>query len=197
MPVPLAPYPPQSAIPMQPPQGSQSQLYCSGCRTLLVYPHGATNVRCALCNCVTAVPPHGGTEMAQLICGGCRTMLMYLRGATTVQCTCCHTVNLAMDANQMAYVNCGGCNTTLAYGYGAHSVRCAVCQFVTSIPMSSMSTHLPMQRPPFVPRPQAPPVPVPSPRPQTQTVVVENPMTLDESGKLVSNVAVGVTTGKK
>jgi hypothetical protein len=31
----------------------------------------------------------------------------------------------------------------------------------------------------------------------TQTVVVENPMSLDKSGKLVSNVVVGVTMEKK
>ena len=37
----------------------QGQLVCSGCRTLLVYPQGATNVCCAVCNTVTAVPPPG------------------------------------------------------------------------------------------------------------------------------------------
>lgn len=39
--------------------GSQSQLVCSGCRNLLVYPVGATSVCCAVCNAVTAVPPPG------------------------------------------------------------------------------------------------------------------------------------------
>ena len=37
----------------------QSQLVCSGCRSILLYPGGATNVCCALCNAVTAVPPPG------------------------------------------------------------------------------------------------------------------------------------------
>lgn len=32
---------------------------------------------------------------------------------------------------------------------------------------------------------------------QSQTVVVENPMSVDKTGKLVSNVVVGVTTEKK
>ncbi|XP_073299990.1 vacuolar protein sorting-associated protein 2 homolog 2-like isoform X2 [Primulina huaijiensis] len=36
-----------------------SQLVCGGCRTVLLYPRGATNVRCALCNVVTPVPPTG------------------------------------------------------------------------------------------------------------------------------------------
>ena len=39
----------------------QSQLVCSGCRSILVYPRGATNVCCALCNSVTSVPPPGTT----------------------------------------------------------------------------------------------------------------------------------------
>jgi len=42
-----------------------------------------------------------------------------------------------------------------------------------------------------------PPVPAASEQSHTQTVVVENPMTLDENGKLVSNVAVGVTTERR
>ncbi|KAJ7551099.1 hypothetical protein O6H91_07G133700 [Diphasiastrum complanatum] len=194
--VPLAPYPPQPHAAMQHSASSQSQLICSGCQTWLLYPQGATNVRCALCSYVTTIPPHG-SDMARLVCGGCHTLLMYLRGATSVQCSCCHTVNYAMDVNHLAYVNCGGCNTTLSYAYGAQSVRCALCQFVTAVPMSSMPLPLQMQRPHFVPPPQLSPISMPSPRPQTQTVVVENPMTLDESGKLVSNVAVGVTTDKK
>mmetsp|Transcript_54780 Transcript_54780/g.174038 ORF Transcript_54780/g.174038 Transcript_54780/m.174038 type:complete len:115 (+) Transcript_54780:172-516(+) len=70
-----APQPQQQQPPQgTPPQtsgGPQSQIICTGCRTLLVYPQGASNVRCALCNQITSVPP-AGTEMAQLVCGGCR-----------------------------------------------------------------------------------------------------------------------------
>ncbi|XP_024956190.1 protein LOL1 isoform X2 [Citrus sinensis] len=96
MPVPLAPYPTPPAPYTPPANGAQSQLVCSGCRNLLLYPVGATSVCCAVCNAVTAVPPPG-TEMAQLVCGGCHTLLMYIRGATSVQCSCCHTVNLALE----------------------------------------------------------------------------------------------------
>lgn len=39
--------------------GSQTQLVCSGCRNLLLYPNGATSVCCAVCNAVTPVPPPG------------------------------------------------------------------------------------------------------------------------------------------
>ncbi|KAA0038592.1 protein LOL1 [Cucumis melo var. makuwa] len=95
-PVPLAPYPTPPAPYTQPSNATQSQLVCSGCRNLLLYPVGATSVCCAVCNAVTAVPAPG-TEMAQLVCGGCHTLLMYIRGATSVQCSCCHTVNLALE----------------------------------------------------------------------------------------------------
>ncbi|TXG54321.1 hypothetical protein EZV62_019577 [Acer yangbiense] len=135
MPVPLAPYPTPPAPYTPPANGAQSQLVCSGCRNLLLYPVGATSVCCAVCNAVTAVPPPG-TEMAQLVCGGCHTLLMYIRGATSVQCSCCHTVNLALEANQVAHVNCGNCRMLLMYQYGARSVKCAVCNFVTSVGVS-------------------------------------------------------------
>lgn len=39
--------------------GMQSQLVCSGCRNVLVYPRGAANVCCAICNTITSVPPAG------------------------------------------------------------------------------------------------------------------------------------------
>ncbi|PIA32746.1 hypothetical protein AQUCO_04400148v1 [Aquilegia coerulea] len=153
MPVPLAPYPtPPVSYSLPPPaNGAQSQLVCSGCRNLLLYPVGATSVCCAVCNAVTTVPPPG-TEMAQLVCGGCHTLLMYIRGATSVQCSCCHTVNLAMEgsgsnmvhklsSNQVAHVNCGNCRMLLMYQYGARSVKCAVCNFVTSVGASPSTTE--------------------------------------------------------
>ncbi|KAK8641643.1 hypothetical protein V6N13_011028 [Hibiscus sabdariffa] len=157
----------------------QSQLVCSGCRSILLYPRGATNVCCALCNTVTQVPPPG-MEMAQLICGGCRTLLMYTRGATSIRCSCCNTVNLATaPSNQMAHINCGHCRTTLMYPYGAQSVKCAVCQYVTNVGMGNARVPLPASRPNATGTTSTS---------TSQTVVVENPMSVDESGKLVSNV---------
>ncbi|KDO77549.1 hypothetical protein CISIN_1g026941mg [Citrus sinensis] len=172
-------------------QGMQSQLVCSGCRSVLLYPRGATNVCCALCNTITSVPIPG-MEMAQLICGGCRTLLMYTRGATSVRCSCCHTVNLAPAPNQFAHIICGHCRTTLMYPHGAPSVKCAVCQYVTNVNMANARVPLPANRP----NGTAIPGTLPSTS-MTQTVVVENPMSVDESGKLVSNVVVGVSTEKK
>ncbi|XP_021900228.1 protein LSD1 [Carica papaya] len=174
----------------------QSQLVCSGCRSILVYPRGAANVCCAICNAVTTVPPPG-MEMAQLICGGCRTLLMYTRGATSVRCSCCHTVNLAPASNPVAHINCAHCRTTLMYPYGAPSVKCALCHYVTNVGMANVRVPLPANRPNGTTAGQMPSTSTSMPHSQSQTVVVENPMSLDESGKLVSNVVVGVTTDKK
>lgn len=169
---------------------------CNGCRSLLMYPSGATNVCCAVCNTVTSVPPPV-MEMSQLICGGCRTLLMYTHGATSVRCSCCHTVNLAPAPN-IAHVNCGNCRTTLMYPYGAPSVKCAVCQYITNVNMGNVRVPIPMHRPSGVPTSASMPSSSAAlPNSQSQTVVVENPMSVDKSGKLVSNLVVGVTMDKK
>eukprot|EP00898_Chlorokybus_atmophyticus_P001227 jgi/Chlat1/2104/Chrsp17S02697 len=196
--VPYMPMPPTS----MPPQGPQSQIICNGCRTLLVYPQGASNVRCALCNSITAVPP-SGTDMAQLVCGGCRTLLMYMRGATSVQCSCCNTVNIAMHANQIAHINCGGCGMTLMYAYGAQSVKCAVCNSITHV-TAPVPPRMPMHGQTMAVMPQQqqqqqqqqPAPPQQTLRPQQQTVVVENPPTVGDDGKMVRTMAVGITSDK-
>ncbi|KAL3616786.1 histone demethylase SWIRM1 [Castilleja foliolosa] len=177
----------------------QNQVVCNGCRTVLLYPRGATNVCCAICSVVTAVPPPG-MEMAQLICGGCRTLLMHARGAASVRCSCCHTVNLvpapapapAPAPNNVAHVNCGNCHTMLMYPAGAPSVKCAICQFITNVNTGGTRVPIPVNRPGSTPA-STPSTPARAHN-QSQTVVVQNPMSVDESGKLVSNVVVGVTT---
>ncbi|KAL1327986.1 hypothetical protein AAHE18_13G342700 [Arachis hypogaea] len=163
----------------------QSQLVCNGCRSILLYPRGATNVCCALCNTITSVPPPG-MEMSQLVCGGCRTLLMYTRGATSVRCSCCQTVNLAPPApSQVAHVH-------------SPSVKCALCQYVTNVNMNNGRLPIPVHRPNGTTNyGTVPSTSTSMPQSQTQTVVIENPMTVDSNGKLVSNVVVGVTTDKK
>ncbi|MCD7465183.1 histone demethylase SWIRM1 [Datura stramonium] len=196
----------------------QSQLMCSGCRTILLYPRGASNVCCAVCNALTPVPPPG-MEMAQLICGGCRTLLMHPRGATSVRCSCCHTVNLVPGPNQFAHVYCGNCRMMLMYPCGAPSVKCAVCHYITNVNVNAMvwqgnfkvaeayrilsnvnnqagdgRAHAPLNTPNGTATPASGSTSTAKARSQSQTVVVQNPMSVDESGKLVSNVVVGVTT---
>lgn len=181
--------------------GIGSQIVCNGCRSLLIYARGATSVCCAVCNTITPVPPHG-IDMARIMCCGCRTLLMYNQGATSVRCSCCHTINGVRPVNSnmaAAQINCGHCRITLMYPYGAPSVKCAVCHYITNIgPLGPMRPPVPMAPGLNEPRLMPPPsTSAPPSRPQNVTVVVENPMTVDEKGKLVSNVVVGVTTGKK
>lgn len=117
-------------VPYQPPNQNGCQLICGGCRTLLVYPQGSHNVRCALCSFVTSVPPQG---------------------------------------TQVAHTGCDGCGVTLMYPAGAHAVKCARCSFITCLtPSTEEGTEV-------------------------QTVIVENPMTLDDAGRLVSCVSVGIS----
>nr|GEW87803.1 protein LSD1-like [Tanacetum cinerariifolium] len=157
----------------------QSQIVCSGCRSILVYLKGASNVCCALCNAVTSAPPPG-MEITQLICGGCRTLLMHTRGAAKVKCTCCHTVNLAPVANQIAHVNCGNCGTMLMYPYGAPSVRCAVCLYISNV-NSNARVPAPVQPNGIASSASIPPSSTETPHSYNQTV--ED----DESGKLLSS----------
>ncbi|XP_042023754.1 protein LOL2-like [Salvia splendens] len=185
----------------------QSQIICTGCRTVLLYPRGATNVCCAICNVITAVPP-AGMEMAQLICGGCRTLLMHARGAASVRCSCCHTVNLVPGpaavaplpttpppaSSNIAHVNCGNCHTMLMYPAGAPSVKCAVCHFITNVNNGDARVPIPVHPPGGIATSASPPTHLAPSQSHNQTVVVHNPMTVDESGKLVNNVVVGVTT---
>lgn len=180
-------------------RGMQSQIVCHGCRTLLLYPRGAPSVCCAVCHTVTNVPlPPPAMEMARLICGGCQTLLMYTRNATTVRCSCCDTVNLVRPVSSIAHVNCGQCQTVLMYPYGAPSVKCAICNFITNVggvtPVRPLPLALPASSGNLY---NIPSTSAPTSQPQNVTVVVENPMTVDDKGKLVSNVVVGVTTGGK
>ncbi|MBA0774611.1 hypothetical protein Gotri_009810, partial [Gossypium trilobum] len=76
----------------------------------------------------------------------------------------------------MAHINCGHCRTTLMYPYGAPSVKCAVCHYVTNVGTGNVRCPLPASR-----------LNATGTMPSTstsQTVVVENPMSVDESGKL-------------
>ncbi|XP_027942355.1 protein LSD1-like isoform X1 [Vigna unguiculata] len=187
----------------------RSQLVCNGCRNILVYPRGASDVCCALCHTVSSVLPPveldyisgnirfpgalTGMEVSQIYCGGCRTLLMYARGATSVGCSCCHSINLVPESNQVSHINCRNCRTILMYPYGAPSVKCAICHYITSVGITNGRLPVPVQRPNGTVSSTSSSMP----HSRSQTVVVENPMSIDSSGKLVSNVVVGVTTDKK
>lgn len=99
-------------------------------------------------------------------------------------------------SNQYAHVNCGNCRTMLMYPSGAPSVKCAICQFITNVGAGNPRVSVPPQRIDGPPSGTTPSTSTSMPQ-STQTVVVENPMSVDESGKLVTNVVVGVTTEKR
>ncbi|DBA92077.1 hypothetical protein WJX77_012306 [Trebouxia sp. C0004] len=186
--------PPPHQHPPAPPAGPQSNIVCANCTTLLLYPQGAQNVRCARCGEITPVPLTGGNS-AQLTCNNphCRVTLQYPRGASQVQCSLCNTINTAMDANQIGHIVCSCCQITLMYAFGAASVKCAVCNTVTQV------NHSPLTQPPAQHGPSSGSIgdsAGASRRPQQshQTVVIVNPPTLDEEGNEVEDYVVGVTT---
>ncbi|KAL5184009.1 Protein LOL1 [Glycine soja] len=155
MPVPLAPYPTPPAPYTPPANGVQSQLVCSGCRNLLVFPVGATSVCCAVCNAVTAVPPPAKSQI--LVCDRHRNgpvsmwRLPYFTHVHPGRDKCAmfmlsHCQSsfgryCSTNSNQVAHVNCGNCRMLLAYQYGARSVKCAVCNFVTSVGATASTTE--------------------------------------------------------
>ena len=147
-----------------------------------------------VCVCVHFLQvPANGAELAYLVCGGCRTLLSYARGASSVQCSECSTVNLAIQAHQIAHVTCGGCNVTLMYAQGAASVSCAQCGFVTNVSAQRQRQQNEAGTSQAAGGGGAG-ASSSSQREMVRTVVVQNPDTLDEQGRLVHSIAVGVTS---
>ncbi|KAJ3670024.1 hypothetical protein LUZ60_010348 [Juncus effusus] len=134
------------------------------------------------------------TMRSQIVCNHCGVLLLFPTGASSVQCGACNSVTLVRPQEiRTALVNCGNCRITLMYPYGAQSVKCASCQYVTNITVSNMA---PPNQPNNIAQ-EAPSTSSTLSQGNNVTVVVENPMSIDEKGKLVNNVAVGVTTSKK
>nr|CAB3479864.1 unnamed protein product [Digitaria exilis] len=128
----------------------------------------------------------------QLICSGCKRLLQYRRGSATG--VCCPSCNTFTSPSDMSELVCSGCFTMLVYNRGANNIRCPHCSRVNSTRSAANQIgHLScghcrttLAYPPGASTDARP-----------QTVLVENPKTLDEKGKLVSNVAVGVTSWKR
>ena len=71
-------------------RASMSQLVCGACRTLLLYPRGATTVQCSMCNTVNLSVPQN--QVSQINCGSCNLTLMYAFGAASVKCANCEAI---------------------------------------------------------------------------------------------------------
>ncbi|CAI5983506.1 unnamed protein product [Closterium sp. NIES-65] len=126
------PMPVQS--PAQP--AAQSQIVCTGCRTLLVYPNNAANASPLLLPLPSShfpypLPPCRAAAQSQIVCTGCRTLLVYPNNASNVRCALCSTITPVPQAGtEMAQLVCGGCRTLLMYVRGATSVQCSCCHTV-------------------------------------------------------------------
>jgi LSD1 subclass zinc finger protein len=131
-----------------------SHLVCGGCSTLLMYPSGASSVRCQRCSYITRAPI-AQPESAQIVCAGCQLLLAYPRGSNSVRCSVCTHVT---SVPQHAYVTCNGCRTRLMFPASASCVRCSVCNTITP-------ANPPTRPPPAAPGPQAGPSSQQPPRP--------------------------------
>ncbi|EFJ50910.1 zinc-finger LSD1 protein, partial [Volvox carteri f. nagariensis] len=163
----------------------QCHLVCGGCQQLLIYPQGASNVRCARCDYITTAPAYTGANSAQIVCNGCRVLLSYPRNAQSVQCALCHTVTQvrAPAVPVYVYLVCNGCNIMLQYPVGAQSVKCSVCHTVTPVTAATAGAG------PGGPTSAGPNGLQQPQRPKpTQTVVVENPPSYDDKGNEVRSM---------
>ena len=111
----------------------QDQLVCHGCRNTLLYPRGATNVRCALCNTINMVPPHPHPHPPPPP-HGIDLTLSFVLCFEIVFYDLVWILNTAHAGMDMAHIVCGGCRTMLMYTRGASSVRCSCCQTVNLVP---------------------------------------------------------------
>lgn len=163
----------------------EAQARCVGCDVVMRFPADATHVRCAMCDAVN-VNARTGTR-APRASGTRASSALAARDAARERAT-----RNADDAwaRGTAYVRCEGCRVTLAYPGGSASVRCSACGAVTrcaeratpsttgegsSVKSARGGDHATLT--------------------SDNLVVVENPPTVSESGKIVSNIAVGVRLG--
>ncbi|XP_057812193.1 protein LSD1-like isoform X4 [Salvia miltiorrhiza] len=126
----------------------RSKIFCAGCRTVLLYPRGATNVCCAICNMITPAPP----------------------GASAAP-----PPAPPPAPSNVAHVNCGNCHTMLMYPAGAPSVKCAICHFITNVNNGNTRVPIPVHRPGGITTSASPPTYLAPSQSHSQTVVVHNP----------------------
>lgn len=158
------------------PGGPHSHVTCGGCQTLLMYPQGASNVRCSRCGHITAAQT-AGPDTAQIVCNHCRVLLSYPRGAQSVQCSLCQNIT---QVPVYGHIVCTGCGIMLMYPLGAQSVKCSMCHAVSTVSQSNSWA--------------APSTSQPASSKASHTVMVENPPSIDENGNEVANLAVGLQT---
>eukprot|EP01025_Chloroclados_australasicus_P043428 TRINITY_DN4645_c0_g1_i1.p2 TRINITY_DN4645_c0_g1~~TRINITY_DN4645_c0_g1_i1.p2 ORF type:complete len:172 (-),score=12.64 TRINITY_DN4645_c0_g1_i1:325-840(-) len=158
------------------------RIVCRGCHITLMYPQGAGSVRCSQCGTITpSHPAPAAPEMAELTCQGCTVRLRYPRSAEHVQCAVCGHINLTRG---VGHLQCSGCRQILRYQLGAQSVRCAVCHAITQATgQTGASSSRDIGNNDAIQGGQF-----------DQMVVVQNPPALDEDGKELNSIVIGMKT---
>ena len=159
--------------PVPPPvnQDTMAQLQCNSCRTVLMYPRGALQVQCSLCQ--TLNDAQQANQLGHVVCGGCQITLMYAFGAQSVKCALCnHVTPLAARPPPPSHHH-----HHAPYPPSSHSGR---------PPAAPYHPQQPQQQRPGQDSAVA------STNKPVQAVLVENPPSLDESGNEVQNVSLGV-----
>nr|CAB3498651.1 unnamed protein product [Digitaria exilis] len=112
---------------------------------------------------------------SQIVCHACRTVLLYPQGAPSVCCAVCQAVTTVPPPGlEMAQLICGGCRILLMYTRTADTVN-TVAPTPSARPVSNGSSYSTSS------------TSAPKAQPQNVTVVVENPMTVDDKGKLANS----------
>ena len=168
--------------PVPPPvnQDTMAQLQCNSCRTVLMYPRGALQVQCSLCQ--TLNDAQQANQLGHVVCGGCQITLMYAYGAQSVKCALCnHVTPLATSRPPPSHQHQYAPHHPSPYPppTNQHSGRPPTAPY--------QPPHLQQQQ-----QQQGNDSAMASNKPPVQAVLVENPPSLDESGNEIQNVSLGV-----
>jgi LSD1 subclass zinc finger protein len=168
--------------PVPPPvnQDTMAQLQCNSCRTVLMYPRGAMQVQCSLCQ--TLNDAQQANQLGHVVCGGCQITLMYAFGAQSVKCALCnHVTSLASSRPPQP-------STQHSHHHHHHHPPPH-----HHAPYPSRTPAAPYHQPQQQQQQQGQDgVAIASLNKPVQAVLVENPPSLDESGNEIQNVSLGV-----
>ncbi|XP_057812195.1 uncharacterized protein LOC131026351 isoform X5 [Salvia miltiorrhiza] len=109
----------------------RSKIFCAGCRTVLLYPRGATNVCCAICNMITPAPPGvdiaGGSlliplKLQEMATQGSLFLYIDLEGSRHLHHHLLTWHHLSLTVKQSSCIIPGALPLGLRGGVGSHSL---------------------------------------------------------------------------
>jgi LSD1 subclass zinc finger protein len=153
---------------------------CVGCDRHISFPTNATHVRCAACDTVNLNGRLASRALARFG-GPAATAMMIQDGFMR-----------SASRGDTAYLRCSGCRVTLAYPNGSSSVRCAACGTVTLATSRDVDDGSSASSSGGQGGARSPGGGGNSVVTSRNLVVIENPPTVTSTGKVVSNIAVGV-----